>query len=95
MLETGYSCMRIIMHSKLYTRIPGVMWKVGPFFLVSYNFSESEAIEFLEALKTPTKKEAGSKNSEFSVIWTFLTSFGHFLDEKKLNIYENLFFKFI
>ena len=39
----------------------------------SYIFSE------LKALKTPTKKEAGSKNSEFSETRDIFIYFGYFL----------------
>ena len=50
--------------------------------------------EFLKALKTPTQKDAGWKNSEFSEKFTFLTYFGHFWMKKSLtNIYQNLFLK--
>ena len=71
------------------TRIPVDKYTHGDlklFRIRGYRFSE-----FLEALKTPTRKESGSENSECSEKWTFPTYFGHFLDEKKLNIYQNFF----
>ena len=38
--------------------------------------------EFLKVLKTPTKKEAGSKNSEFSEKGTFSANLANFLIKK-------------
>ena len=68
-------------------KIMETLQKTG-FLLVSYNCSESKAIyrssEFLEALKTPTKKEAGSKNSEFSEKWTILPVLAIFWMKKSL-----------